>query len=137
MKGALPSDVISEKQFPKAFSWIGRFRKAVSAAKAQGPRPVRLKGADAVKQILGAEFAEAEESVDQSDPLGLRKGEDVQVWPVDSGFKHRDQGRLVSLTSKEVVIAKTSNVGGKEIHIRTPRHGFRIAKATADTAAKL
>lgn len=139
MKGALPSDVISEKQFPKVFSWIGRFGKAVSAAKAQAPKPMRLKGADAVEQILAAEFAEAEESVDQSDPLGLSKGEDVQVWPIDSGSKQKDQGRLVSLTSKEIVIAKTSKVGGKEIHVRTPRHGFRIAKAkaTADTAAKL
>ncbi len=137
LKGALPSEVISETQFPKVFSWIGRFRKAVSAAKSQAPKPVRLKGADAVKQILAAEFAEAEESVDQSDPLGLSKGEEVQVWPIDSGFKHKDRGRLVSLTSKEVVIAKPSKVGGKEIHVRTPRHGFRIARATADAAAKL
>ena len=98
---------------------------------------MRLKGADAVKQTLAAEFAEAEGSVDQSDPLGLTKGEEVQVWPIDSGFKHKDRGRLVSLTSKEVVIAKPSKVGGNEIHIRTPRHGFRIAKATADAAAKL
>lgn len=129
--------MISEKQFPKVFSYIGRFRKAISAAKSQAPRPVRLKGADAIKQILAAEFAEAEGSVDQNDALGLRKGEDVQVWPIDSGFKHKDRGRLVSLTSKEVVIAKASKVGGTEIHIRTPRHGFRIVKATADAAAKL
>lgn len=90
-----------------------------------------------MKQILAAEFAEAEESVDQSDPLGLSMGEEVQVWPTDSGFMHKDRGRLVSLTSKEVVIAKPSKVGGKEIHVRTPRHGFRIARATADAAAKL
>ena len=137
MKGALPPDVISEELYPKVFSWIGRFKKAISAAKSSAPKPARLKGADAVKQIVAAEYAEDEEDVDQSDPSGLKKGEDVQVWPIDSGFGHKDRGRLVSLTSKEVVIAKQSKVGAKEIHVRTPRHGFRIAKATVDAAGKL
>ena len=137
MKGALPSDVISETQFPKVFSYIARFRKAISAVKSQGPKPTRLKGADAVKHVLAADFAEPEEGVDQSDPLGLSEGDEVQVWPIDTGFIHKDRGRLVSLTPKEAVIAKASQVGGKEIHIRTPRHGFRISKVTADGAAKL
>ncbi|KAI9872083.1 MAG: hypothetical protein M1830_002087, partial [Pleopsidium flavum] len=102
LKGALPSDLVSGKQFPKVFSWIERFRKAISAAKSSAPKPIRLKGADAVKRIVAADFAEPEEDVDQTDPLGLNKGEDVQVWPIDSGFTHKDQGRLVSLTAKEV-----------------------------------
>ncbi len=137
LKGALPPDTISEKQFPKVFSWIGRFKNAISAAKSSAPKPVRLKGADAVKRIVAADSAEPEGDVDHSDPLGLSKGEVVQVWPIDSGFRHKDQGRLVSLTPREVVIAAQTKVGGKEIHIRAPRHGFRIAKATGGAGAKL
>ncbi len=137
LKGALPSHLISEKHFPKVFSWIARFTKAVSAAKASSPKPMRLKGADAVKQILAADYAEVEGDVDESDPLGLKKGDDVQLWPIDSGFQHRDQGRLVSLTSKEVAIAAQSKLGGKEVHIRAPRHGFRIAKSTIGATGKL
>lgn len=137
LKGALPAKIISEKQYPKVFAWIGRFRQAIANAKAIAPKPMRLKGADAIKKILAAGFAEADEALDSNDPTGLQRGEDVQVWPTDSGFLHKDRGRLVSLTADEVVIATQSKVGGKEVHIRTPRHGFRIARATTGAPARL
>lgn len=119
------------------FSWIGRFKQAVSTAKASAPKPVRLKGPDALKRIVAADFAEPEQGVDETDPLGLKKGEDVEVWPIDSGFTKKDRGILESLTSEEVVIATQTKVGGKEIRIRAPRHGFRIAKAPAGAGANL
>ena len=89
-----------------------------------------LKGADAVKFVTQADFAEPEGQVDDSDPLALKKGQDVEVWPIDTGFKHHDRGRLVALTLKESVVATQSKVGGKEVRIHHPRTNFRIQAAT-------
>ena len=43
-------------------------------------------------------FAEENIDVDESDPSGLKAGEWVEVWPTDSGIRHRDQGSLVGLS---------------------------------------
>ena len=75
---------------------------------------------------MQANYVEDEAGVDPKDPLGLEKGQDVEVWPTDTGFKHRDRGRLISLTKDEVVIAEQSKVGGKEIRVHAPRSGFRV-----------
>ena len=95
-----------------------------------------LKGAEAVKHITQADFYEAEGEVDRDDPLQLEKGQDVESWPIDSGFKHHDRGRLVSLTPREVVLATQSKVGGKEIRVHHPRWNFRT-RAVGGEAAKL
>jgi len=93
-------------------------------------RPGLLKGEDAVEKILGAEYVESEGDVDEFDPLGLVKGQEVEVFPTDmaSGFAHRDKGKLLSLTINEVVIQAMSS-GGQEIRIHFPRTNFRILKA--------
>ena len=79
-----------------------------------------------MKHVCQADFYEPEGDVDPGDPLGLKKGQDVESWPVDSGVKHHDRGKLVSLTSKEVVLASQSKVGGKEVRIHHPRWNYRI-----------
>ncbi|KAJ9645675.1 hypothetical protein H2199_002714 [Coniosporium tulheliwenetii] len=126
---ALPPNVISEKQFPKVFAWINRFREALKSARASAPKPVTLKGPEAVNFINNAEFAEQAGRVDENDPLGLKPGAQVQVWPIDSGFSHKDQGQLVTLVPDEVTISKKTKEG-KEIHLHAPRWGFRIVEAT-------
>ncbi|KAL2353056.1 glutathione S-transferase [Cryomyces antarcticus] len=135
--GGLPAESISEKRFPKVFAWVERFRGALKAAKASAPKPVTLKGADAVKYVTGADFVEKEGEVDSHDPLGLKEGTNVQVWPIDSGFNSKDQGRLVKLTLEEVALASQTKVGGKEVHIHMPRWGFRIVEATGGAGAKI
>ena len=95
-----------------------------------------LKGADAVKLVTQADFAEPEGQVDDSDPLALRKGQDVEVWPIDTGFKHRDRGRLVALTLRESVVVTQSEIGRKEIRIHHPRMNFRI-QAVNEAGSKL
>lgn len=95
-----------------------------------------MKGAEALQHITGADYVGDEDGVDPKDPLGLEKGQDVEMWPTDTGFKHRDRGRLVSLTRDEVVIAAQSKVGGKEVRIHAPRSGFRV-KAVEGGNAKL
>ncbi|KAF2492900.1 hypothetical protein BU16DRAFT_93411 [Lophium mytilinum] len=134
MKGSLPPNVVSAEQFPRVFSWIARWRAAVKAAKAAVPKPVTLKGPEAAKLILEADFAEPS-SVDANDPLGLTEGVEVEVYPTDSGFLNRDRGPLVTLTQDEVAVASRSREGGQEIRIHAPRTGFRVTKVEAKTAA--
>ena len=136
LKGALPTSIISKDNFPKVFAWIDRFNKAVSTAKDSAPKPITLKGKEAIQQITQADFYEPEGSVDKNDPLGLEKGQDIESWPIDTGSRHHDRGRLVSLTSEEVVLAAQSNVGGKEVRIHHPRWNFRI-RAVSGEGAKL
>jgi hypothetical protein len=134
MKGSMPPTIVSEKQFPKVYAWIARFRAALKAAKASAPKPVTLKGPDAVKAILNSEFSEPSGTVDADDALGLKAGTEVEVYPIDSGFTHHDHGRLLTLTPNEVVVEAQSQVGGKEIRIHAPRTGFRV---TAVDSSKL
>lgn len=136
IKGALPPNVISAKQYPKVFAWIDRFQEAVSAAKSSAPKTTTLKGVDAVAQISKADFSDQEGQVDEKDPLGLKKGQDVEVWPIDSGFKHHDQGKLLALTTKEVVITgqTEANTG---IRIHFPRTNFRITAVQGEGHSKL
>lgn len=136
MKGALPPSLISKEKFPKVHAWADRFGKAVSTAKSSAPKPTTLSGSEALKYVTQADYSESERDVDDSDPLGLKKGQDVESWPIDSGFKHHDRGRLVSLTSKEVVLASQSKVGGKEVRIHHPRWNFRT-RAVSGEGAKL
>lgn len=134
--GALPPNLISAKQYPKVFAWIDRFQKAVSAAKSSAPKPTTLKGVDAVAHITKAGFSDPEGQVDENDPLGFTKGQDVEVWPIDSGFRHHDQGKLVALTTKEVVITGQTKAN-KDIRIHFPRTNFRITAANGEGQSKL
>ncbi|KAL9120462.1 MAG: hypothetical protein Q9187_002982 [Circinaria calcarea] len=136
MKGALPPEIISEEQYPKVFAWIDRFDKAVSTAKSSSPKPTTLKGAEAVRHITQADYVDTQQSVDENEPLGLKEGQEIEVWPLDSGFRHHDRGRLVALTSKEVVVASPTKIGGKEVRIHCPRTNFRI-QAVSEAGAKL
>lgn len=108
------------------YSWIDRFSKAISSAKASAPKPTTFESAEAIEYIMKADFAEPEGQVDEKDPMGLKKNQDVESWPIDTGSNHRDRGRLVALTPKEVVMAIRSKVGGKEVHIHHPRTNFTI-----------
>lgn len=125
LKGALPVDYISAKHFPKVFAWIHRFDTAVKQAATNLGKPKSLKGAEALEQISKSEFAEPEGEVDSDDPTGLKKGQEIEVWPIDSGFSHKDKGKLVALSGAEIVIeSKTEN--GQSVRVHTPRHGFRL-----------
>ena len=87
---------------------------------------------------MDAEFAEKESSVEENDPIGLKKGTEVEVWPIDTGVRHRDHGRLVGLTRDEVVLSVRSEADGKEVRVHFPRTNFRIqAVKDGATVAKL
>lgn len=121
-KGALPDKVFSKETFPKVFAWMGRFDNAIKTAKAAAPKVVSLKGTEAAQQILSAEFAETEKDVDPVESQStLRKGDQVEVFPTDSGSSHHEKGTLVSLMGNEIVIRLDNGV-----RLHTPRIGFRV-----------
>lgn len=136
MKGALPGQLFGREQYPRTHAWIERFSAAIAKAKNSVPKATTLKGDEAVQRIARAGFAEAEGDVDEKDPLRLKKGQEVEVWPTDTGFRHRDRGQLVSLTKDEVVVAAKTKVGETEVRIHAPRAGFRI-QAVRENDAKL
>lgn len=127
LKGALPPDYISAQQFPKTFKWIERFDGVVLAVMKKNGAAQKISGAEAVKAVGNGEWAEDEASVDEKDPSGLRKGEMIELWPIDSGFSRKDKGRLVALSTSEVVIGGRTGEG-REVRIHAPRHGFRVRR---------
>lgn len=122
LKGALDPDLISSMHFPKVFAWIDRFNGAVAAAKKKVPKPTTLKGDAATERVLTAKLVDSDIGVNASDPLKLTKGQEVEVWPTDSGVHHRDRGSLLGLGDDEVVIE-----AGTGIRVHFPRSGFRVA----------
>lgn len=137
LKGALPSNLISPQYFPRVFAWIVRFQSAVSSAKASSPQPKTLKGVDAIKQILSHTLSEYNDGLVDNDPSGLKVGEEVMLWPIDSGSKHKDRGCLVSLSFKEIVVESKTKAEEETIRIHTPRHGFRIHRTEGSPSSKL
>ena len=125
---APPKELFTEEFYPKVYSWRNRFKEALEAAKSTAPKPVTLEGSDAVSAVLAADFSDKDLIVDANDPLQLKAGVEVKVFPTDGGgYSHRDEGRLVKLTKDEVAIAVQSEQGAKEVHIHAPRWHFRVS----------
>lgn len=137
--GALPAEVVSKALFPRVFSWVERFERAVEEKRARLDDPQTVEGDEAATIIVGAPYAETEVDVDATDPVvaaeGLEKGENVKLWPTDWGYLHKDSGRLVSMDKTEYVIETGGTAGSIRVH--APRHGFKICKVGDGDAAKL
>lgn len=107
--------------------------KEVEKAQAQAGKALRLQGVDAVQAVLSSDFTDKQLSVDSNDPVQLKEGTSVEVFPTDGGGfmdKDKDRGRLIKLTKDEVAIAVQSEKGDKELHIHAPRWNFRIREAS-------
>jgi hypothetical protein len=107
------------------YAWVVRFNVEYKKARGAAPKPASLKGKDAMKRVSEAAFVETNLAVDKSDPLRLEAGDEVEVWPTDSGFKHKDRGPLLKLSTDEVAIGVKSEAG-QEIHLHFPRNNIRI-----------
>lgn len=124
-------EYFSETIYPRVYAWRSRFRSALDAAKQRNGKAVRVKGEQATKIVTCSKFSDKQLVVDANDPLKLKEGTVVDVFPLDyGGHLHQDRGRLVKLTKDEVAIAVQSK-SGKELHIHAPRWQFRV-KAIAD-----
>jgi hypothetical protein len=119
-----PPELISPAQFPRVFAWLDRYRAVREEAKASAPKPTMLDGQAAANHIFRSELSEMECSVDEGDPLGLKKGDRVEIFPADWGSECRDRGTLVGLTPAEVIISVRIN--DVEIRVHAPRTGFEI-----------
>ncbi|KAI7540209.1 hypothetical protein KC331_g9304, partial [Hortaea werneckii] len=68
-----PPEYFSETIYPKVYDWRKRFKESVKAARIRAPKPVVLKGQDAVKATLTVDSSDQTPSVDLGDPLGLEE----------------------------------------------------------------
>lgn len=140
--GALPKETFSASTYPRVYAWIARFKRAASEAQKALGRAERVSGKDALELITTSRWNEAPGSVDKGDSValaeGLRAGDDVTVWPTDTGTSHKDTGSLVSVSSTEVVIeTRAKDAASTVLRLHAPRHGFRVKKATAGTQTRL
>ncbi|GAB7357755.1 hypothetical protein MBLNU459_g0406t1 [Dothideomycetes sp. NU459] len=123
----LPEQYFSQAAYPKTHAWLDRYDAAIAASKADGPKPAMLSSEDALEKVLGKHgFLVPDGDVPQ-DPLGFTKGDTVEVFALDTGFNHRDVGKLVGLDNTEVVIEKASGKDGKPVRLHFPRWNFSIA----------
>ena len=137
LPNALPPALFSSDKFPKTFAWIDRFSAAVTSAGTSVPKPATLEGSAAIRQVLQADYLDNKAEVDERDPTNLKKGQEVEVWPLDSGSNHRDRGRLVALSPSEVVITAKTQHGQEDVRIHFPRINFRLQAVSRETGIKL
>lgn len=132
--GALvASEGLGPAQFPRVFAWVERFDRAVVAAAGKEGVVGAVKGEEAVKGIVAAEYFEKEGAVEEGEAvvqvLGLKKGDRVVVFPSDWGTTHKDVGSLVSIDEREVVFeSKAQTEGSPTVRVHAPRLGFRIMR---------
>jgi hypothetical protein len=128
-----PKEYFSAGLYPKVYNWQYRFMQEVEKAQARAPKPLTLDSADAVQAVLDSDFSDDKLSVDSADPIQLKEGANVEVFPMDGGGfmdKNKDRGRLIKLTKDEVAIAVQSQKGDKEVRIHAPRWNFKIREAS-------
>lgn len=70
---------------------------------------------------------ESDLEIDQQDPLSLRQGDIVSIYPTDNGFSHQDVGPLELLASTEVAVAKNTK-DGVSIRVHYPRWQIKIER---------
>jgi hypothetical protein len=120
-------EYFSESIYPKVYGWRRRFRAVLEEAKfSRKEKAVRIKGEQAARIVTGSEFTDGELVVDGDDPLKLKAGMMVELFPLDGGgYSHQDRGRLVKLTKDEVAIAVQAK-SGEEVRVHAPRWQFRV-----------
>jgi glutathione S-transferase len=131
MPGGFDSDHISAAHFPKVFAWMERFQSFVGAAQKAMPEPrVRtVSGEEAARLVSdAAPPSAAADAFDDNDPVvkarGLKKGQQVLLFPSDYGSSHKDVGKLVAINGVESVVE--TDQGETPVRIHAPRHGFHL-----------
>ncbi|KAG9701510.1 hypothetical protein KCU69_g7323, partial [Aureobasidium melanogenum] len=121
MEGATPEGFISEKLFPKTYAWVYRFKQALRDAESGATVATTLGGKEVFDKITSAPVTILQGDISDTDPLGLKIGQKVSIYPTDWASKHVDHGELVMLAADQVCI---QNAQGVLIHF--PRWNFRI-----------
>ncbi|QDS77934.1 hypothetical protein FKW77_001204 [Venturia effusa] len=119
------NNVLNEHKYPKVFAWVERFREAYSESIKMMGSPQIVSSEVAIRNILTAEFTEAEGAFLADDPLHLEKDQIVEVGPAAFGGGRVDRGRLISLSVHGVVIEKAAPTG-ELLRLHFPRAGYQI-----------
>jgi hypothetical protein len=61
----------------------------------------------------------------------MKEGEEVIMYPIDTGYNSKDSGKLVGLGAHEAVVSSKTKQGEKEIRIHYPRWNFEIERKAA------
>ncbi|KAH0272249.1 hypothetical protein KCU91_g6823, partial [Aureobasidium melanogenum] len=113
MEGATPEEFISEKLFPKTYTWVYRFKQALRDAESGATVATVVSGQEALHQIASAPVTALQGDISDTDPLGLRIGQ-----------------ALVMLAADQVCI---QNARGVLVHF--PRWNFRVQAAEEDRSS--
>jgi glutathione S-transferase len=126
MKDSLPTEYFNAKNYPKVFAWVERFVAQLEKQREKLPRPTALDGKAMGKRIIEATTSPENVAFVDANPLGLKQGDEVEIFPSDYGQVGKTAGTLVGLTVHEVVIRNS-----KGIHVHFPRWNFVISRAVS------
>jgi glutathione S-transferase len=123
MEGVTQKDFISEKLFPKTYAWVYRFKRSVGDAGTERRVPRALSGKEAFDKITSAPATGLRGDISDIDPLNLKIGQMVEIWPTDWASNHKDRGELLMLAANEVCIRNAQCV-----LVHFPRWNFCIQR---------
>lgn len=132
MRQAYP-EILNEKNYPKTIAWADRMEAAFQAAREKQGAPKMLSNDEVVELVEKSGYWEPEQlPVDETDPTGLKRGDETDLIALDSapitGIRRRDVGKLEGLTVTCATIGtKTKN--GVDVRIHYQRANVRAAKA--------
>ncbi|KAH7358858.1 hypothetical protein B0T11DRAFT_355454 [Plectosphaerella cucumerina] len=132
MPGALPEEVFNAKDFPHTSVYLARYATAVKDTMMD--QVPSMTGQEAAEVIRQSEYFEQSHAVVPG-ATGLSEGQRVKVWRTDdlsSGVKHCDGGKLIGLSSQEIVISSTAPEG-HELHLNFPRRNFKVIPMSAES----
>jgi hypothetical protein len=125
MPGALPDEVFNAKDFPHTSAYLARYAAAVKASMMD--QVPSITGQEAAEVIRQSEYFEQSHAVVPG-ATSLSEGQLVKVWRTDdlsSGVKHCDSGKLIGLSSQEIVISSTAPEG-HELHLHFLGRNFKV-----------
>lgn len=132
MPGALPEEVFNVKDFPQTSAYLARYAAAVKASMMD--QVPSMTGQEAVEVIRRSKYFEQSHAVVPGATV-LSEGQMVKVWRTDdlsSGVKHFDSGKLIGLSSQEIVIGSTAPEG-HELHLHFPRRNFKVIPMSTES----
>lgn len=105
-------------QYPRLHRWLAGF-----PAHMPEKQPELLSGEEATERILGLGYAAKDVGVDETDPTGLKAGQEVQVGTTDDAEPGNtmQHGKLVGLGRREIVVELAN---GLRVHF--PRIGYSV-----------
>jgi glutathione S-transferase len=123
MRECLPQQNFNDQIYPKVYAWVRRFMDLVADQKQACAMPTTLDGEAIASQTISASSPADDIGFINDDPLDFKQGDEVQIFPSDYGQMGVSVGKLVGLSTDEVVIEND-----KGLHLHFPRWNFSIKK---------